>query len=469
MKPYRINEIDPSRIVFSSIFAKSDGKRYVPIKYNDERNGLTDLVFQTTELYCDQLPENKGDYWELNMPLYGNDQSRVLQLINFLQSLDKKVVNEIEATNYEWFGDNENSEFKYKNQVRIVQKPDKYRKQGELKVKIMDTNMFRPQILDNNMKKIGIRDIKKGTWLRFMFHCVAVWIKDNGSGLYLKPIKISQRQKTQPVDYEFVDDSDDEKILDTEFGPFLHTAAPHTETATARNGHNHFIKPVKSVGKIKVTQNVTSVSNIPVGGFGGAHDKAQAVRDNQSTARGSKSVTRVKKSHYTPLNETTYEQSSESSDASNTDTDEWKHKHRHNYRRTIEEESDETSDDASDNNSSKSSKTSNELNNVSGGSSDNSSDNESDNSSDTTSNDESNNYEDSDESDDSDDSDNSDTSSDDSDTAQVDERIYEQFIEKHKNQFDIDSSTVHATSIVYNNYRHKLPPRHAPDLTNTDA
>lgn len=412
MKPYRISEIDLNNVVFSSVFTKSDGKKYVPIKYNDERNGLTDFVFQTTELYCDQEPVQKGDYWELNIPLYGNDQSRVLQLVNLLQSFDKKVVNEIERTNYVWFGDNEHSEFRYKNQVRTVPKPDKYRKYGELKVKIMDTPMFRPQILDNNTKKISVRDIKKGTWLRFMFHCVAVWINDNGSGLYLKPIKISQRQKSQSIDYEFVDDSDDEKILDTEFGPFLHTAAQHTDTVTHQN---HFIKPVKSVGKIKVTQNLTSISNIPMEG-------------------GQRHKQPVKKSHYTPLNETTYEQSSESSDASNTNTDEWKHS---KHRRTIHEASNEDTDDSSESETSETSGESESDNSDESEESETSDDQTQEN---TTS-----------------DSDDSDTS-DESDSDQVDEHIYDQFMAKHKNQFDIDSSTVHATSIAYNNLRHKGTP-----------
>tara|TARA_A100001015_G_scaffold309202_1_gene408180 strand:- start:29 stop:970 length:942 start_codon:yes stop_codon:yes gene_type:complete len=221
-KPFKINQIDTTRIIYGEV-SGSDNRKSLLLGYNDLNDGEKRLIFQTTELKNINSLIDKDSYYELDIPLYGESDKRVNLLIDFLKNLDTAFVNEARNKHREWFGDVSN--IKYKSIIRknVPESEDPILKNGSIKLKILKNKNSNTRITTNKTKtNIDIHDLTKGSYLKMILECYALWITKEGFGLYLKPILIDQRYSQENQDLSFVNDSEEDEnkevndIIDTE-------------------------------------------------------------------------------------------------------------------------------------------------------------------------------------------------------------------------------------------------------------
>ena len=221
-KPYKINQIDFSRIIYHDV-SGSDNRKSVLLGYNDPDEGEKRLLFQTTELRNINSLVDRGTYYELDIPLYGKSEKRVDLLVDFFKNLDTTFINEARQKHREWFGSTSN--IKYKSIIRnnTVDMENPIFSNGIIKLKILKNKNSNTKITSNKTQtNIDIHDLSKDCYVKMILECFALWITKEGFGLYLKPILIDERS-TQD-DISFVNDSEDDEnkevndIIDTEIG-----------------------------------------------------------------------------------------------------------------------------------------------------------------------------------------------------------------------------------------------------------
>jgi hypothetical protein len=206
---YKIREINLENLIYSDIQGKNNRKCSF-IKYGNNR-----LLFQTCELYNVNKATKKDDYFELDIPLYGKSISKTEDIIKFFKDLDKRNILQGNEKKSSWFNDNE--DIKYKSIIRLSENIDsEIFANGFIKIKIVPHST---KIVYNN-KIITPDKIKEDTYIRLILECYALWITDNGYGLYMKPIMIEQTDIIHE-NIEFRPDSPDDNIyndiLDTVF------------------------------------------------------------------------------------------------------------------------------------------------------------------------------------------------------------------------------------------------------------
>ncbi len=232
-KPYRIDQIDMDRIRYSEVKGQGN-RRCVFLRYDDPQRGEEKLRFQTTELFNTNDVVSKGSLWELDVPLYGKSVRKTEKLIDFLRKLDEKFVSDGRENLKEWFGNNRN--IRYKSIIRTSYEPDEYTVNGMIKLKIGTAKSSEAtDVTLNGRQSIDASQIKGNSHLKMILECNALWLTDEGFGLYLKPLLIDYR----PIaDIKFLEDSDEDDIpiYDTEMEPsggsnhvFIDTATEVTE------------------------------------------------------------------------------------------------------------------------------------------------------------------------------------------------------------------------------------------------
>lgn len=221
LKPYRISEIDLDKILYTEV-KEGKNKKVIYLKYDNESNDH--LSFQTTSLYnLESLKEKKG-FYELDIPLFGENLQKVNQLKNFLKELDKKIIDDARKNSKKWFKGMKN--ITYKSVIRSSNNKSKEFENGVLRIKITEKNNNSPILIDGTGKNINITDIKENSNIKMILECYAIWITDNGFGLYLKPVLMSFIEKKKIIKYEYqlLDDSEEENepiedVIDTEVNP----------------------------------------------------------------------------------------------------------------------------------------------------------------------------------------------------------------------------------------------------------
>ena len=132
-KPFKIDEIDVENIKFTDV-KTNPSKTIVFIKY-DDNNELNNLVFQTPSLFNINKTIFRNNTYELDIPLYGKDDSKTNEFIKFLNKLDDKIIKE-SSRNQNWFN-NFIKDDKIKYQKTIRDSVDKKYKNGMIKVKLL--------------------------------------------------------------------------------------------------------------------------------------------------------------------------------------------------------------------------------------------------------------------------------------------------------------------------------------------
>lgn len=211
--PYRFNEIDLNNIIYTDI-KYNNKKTVVYIKY-DDNNKFKNLVFQTPSMISINSVQNKNNIFELDVPLLGKEQNKIDPFIDFLNKLDKKIIKDAKNNN-KWFERFANvKSMKYQ---KIIREPvDERNKNGILRLKLLRTDDFET-LVQNNNTKINIEEINKDCWLKCILEIYAIWINNNGFGVFIRPILLSFTPCMKiAYNYKMIDDSEDEgeTVIDT--------------------------------------------------------------------------------------------------------------------------------------------------------------------------------------------------------------------------------------------------------------
>lgn len=239
-KPFKIEEINLDNLKFTDV--KSNLKKtIIYIKY-DNGNQLSNLVFQTPSLYNVNEPLFRNNNFELDVPLFGKNEDRVNEFVNFLNKLDEKIVNEA-SRNHKWFNNFvKNNKIKYQKSVR--ESSDSKYKNGMIKIKLIKSNKFQTKILKDD-SVIRFNDILENSWIKMILEVYAIWINENGFGLFIRPILVSlKNEEVSSYNYELMDDSD-------EIDDIIHTV---------NNDNSIFIK---AENLKKELNNTTSILELP--------------------------------------------------------------------------------------------------------------------------------------------------------------------------------------------------------------
>jgi hypothetical protein len=211
--PYRFNEIDLNNIIYTDI-KYNNKKTVVYIKY-DDNNKFKNLVFQTPSMISINSVQNKNNIFELDVPLLGKEQNKIDPFIDFLNKLDKKIIKDAKNNN-KWFERFANvKSMKYQKIIR--ESVDERNKNGVLRLKLLRTDDFET-LVQNNNTKINIEEINKDCWLKCILEIYAIWINNNGFGVFIRPILLSFTPCMKiSYNYKMIDDSEDEggTVIDT--------------------------------------------------------------------------------------------------------------------------------------------------------------------------------------------------------------------------------------------------------------
>jgi hypothetical protein len=213
--PYRISEIDINNICYTDIKVNNK-KTIVYLKYNDN-NKFKNIVFQTPTFMSTYVPKIKNDIYELDVPLIGKEQNKINKFANFLESVDRKIIKDAKNNN-KWFEKFVNvKSMKYQ---RIIREPtDKSNKNGIIRLKLLKTNDFET-IIQNTSNRIEIEEINKDCWLKCILELYAIWINENGFGLFIRPVLLNFKPCPKiSYNYKLIEDSDDNEnafdVVDT--------------------------------------------------------------------------------------------------------------------------------------------------------------------------------------------------------------------------------------------------------------
>ncbi len=211
--PYRFNEIDLNNIIYTDI-KYNNKKTVIYIKY-DDNNKFKNLVFQTPSMISINNVQNKNNIFELDVPLIGKEQNKMEPFINFLNKLDKKIIKDAKHNN-KWFERFANvKSMKYQKIIR--ESVDERNKNGVIRLKLLRTDDFET-LVQNNNTKINIEEINKDCWLKCILEIYAIWINNNGFGVFIRPILLSFTPCMKiAYNYKMIDDSEDEgeTVIDT--------------------------------------------------------------------------------------------------------------------------------------------------------------------------------------------------------------------------------------------------------------
>lgn len=218
--PFNISEINFDNIVYTNI--KSNSKKTVVFLKYKKKNILKSLAIQTPTLLNinDPVKNQMNNSSDLDIPLYGKKENKINEFENFLNELDNKIIYDAKINSSSWFSNFNTEEMNYQKLIRVSE--DKKFNKGMIRIKILNNDDFSTNIQLNNQTKISQDEIPRNSWVKMILEVHAIWINQNGFGLFLKPILVS----FIPIEireYKFLEDSEDEvdDVIDSENSIFL--------------------------------------------------------------------------------------------------------------------------------------------------------------------------------------------------------------------------------------------------------
>ena len=222
--PFKISEINIDNICYTDIKTHNN-KTIIYLKYMDT-NKLRNIVFQTpTLLNINDIISSKSKsldstisethtnkIYELDIPLNGKSDSKTTKFIKFLQSLDDKIIKDARI-NSKWF-----ETFSHKKSIRyqkIIRESDNSMyENGMIRIKIIRSNDF-DTVINYNNNRINPTDIPKNCWIKSILEIYAIWINENGFGLFVRPILIDLKTIQKSVyNYKLIDESEEIEDVD---------------------------------------------------------------------------------------------------------------------------------------------------------------------------------------------------------------------------------------------------------------
>lgn len=218
--PFNISEINFDNIVYTNI--KSNSKKTVVFLKYKKKNILKSLAIQTPTLLNinDPVKNQMNNSSDLDIPLYGKKENKISEFEKFLNELDNKIIYDAKINSSSWFSNFNTEEMNYQKLIRVSE--DKKFDKGMIRIKILNNDDFSTNIQLNNQTKISQDEIPKNSWVKMILEVHAIWINQNGFGLFLKPILVSFIP-IEIKEYKFLEDSEDEvdDVIDSENSIFL--------------------------------------------------------------------------------------------------------------------------------------------------------------------------------------------------------------------------------------------------------
>lgn len=212
--PYKLDEIDYKNIIYTETKSVDD-KKIIYLKYK-EKNKYNKLVFQTPYLFLKNNIIKSDKITEIDINLICKTDKKLEDFKKNINILENKILNDAKLNYNKWF---QNYNFKNKLLYQKIFRKNKDNDEDILKLKIINNSNFKTILLSNN-KNININDIPTNSWNRSILEVYAIWINNNGFGLFIRPILISFK-KEQIEQYNFYEDSDNDKNNDLESDIFL--------------------------------------------------------------------------------------------------------------------------------------------------------------------------------------------------------------------------------------------------------
>jgi hypothetical protein len=183
--PYLIDDIDVDNISYGDIKTNKN-KTIIYLKYNDN-NKMKNIVFQTPTLLNVNDAVEKNNIHELDIPLFGKIDTKVHKFKSFIDKIDSKIMRDARV-NHKWF-----EHFHHLNTIKyqrtIRESNNSSYKDGMIRLKLLKTNDFETTLLLNN-NNISYDSIPKNSWVKSILEIYALWINENGFGLFIRPILI---------------------------------------------------------------------------------------------------------------------------------------------------------------------------------------------------------------------------------------------------------------------------------------
>ena len=172
---------------------------------NANNDGNNNFIYDTTDIAKHKFHSS----WDSLIPV-------VLKCFDTKEPVEffHKFLNDAKLNYNKWF-----KNYNFKNKL-LYQKI--FRKNGDnniLRLKIINNSNFKTILLSNN-KNINVNEIPTNCWIRSILEVYAIWINENGFGLFLRPILISFK-KEEIEKYNFYEDSDKDNDNDLESDIFL--------------------------------------------------------------------------------------------------------------------------------------------------------------------------------------------------------------------------------------------------------
>jgi len=218
--PFRINELNINNICYTDI-KSTKTKTIIYLKYNDNR-GSTDgsnktmqnIVFQTPNLLnvseIVNKTSKKSNIYELDIPIKGKSDNKINNFLTFLNDIDNKIIKDA-RNNPQWFSSFPNkTTMKYQRIIR--ESDDESYSDGIIRLKILKTNDFNT-IINLNNKKFDLKnntDVLKNCWVKTILEIYAIWVNENGFGLFIRPILMDFKINPSTLyNYKLMEDSDE--------------------------------------------------------------------------------------------------------------------------------------------------------------------------------------------------------------------------------------------------------------------
>ncbi len=214
--PYKISEINPDQIFFKNM-KESNNKKIIFIKYKDE-DVLKNMVFQLPTLVNDIHVENN----EVEISLDCVEEIKTQKVINLINALDEKIVNEAKKNANSWFDHVvDKSKINFHHSLRGDNEESPI-----IKLKVIDSKEFKTNIILNNneSEKISLNEVPKNGKLKVVLECYAIWIHGDTFGLLLRPVIFSFIMDVETeYNYKILDDSESEMSDDNNDMLFIKT------------------------------------------------------------------------------------------------------------------------------------------------------------------------------------------------------------------------------------------------------
>ena len=289
-EPILFENINFDNIYFDKV-KETNNKKIIYLKYKN-KGKMENFVTQTPTLWVIKKPTKISDnLYDLEIPLVGKRESNVNNFIDFLNNLDKFVINSAKENASKWF--NDSNEATYLNSIR--ESNNSTISKGFIKLKIIKSLDFKTILKKDNKHKISIDDIKENTWVKSIIQIFAIWVKPNNQfGIYFRPIIISFKEPNiNKINYNFIKETEEEDLVE-EIANSVTSLNKDSDDNNSEESDNKlsddkslkntdetniFLKP-SDIVESQQTDDVTSILKIDTSSFNDSEDSTTSSDNN---------------------------------------------------------------------------------------------------------------------------------------------------------------------------------------------